>query len=112
MRGDRTRLTQACGNLLANAIEHAGGRIELRARAVGGRVRIEVTDDGPGLPAPVAQLAARRRAGRGRRGRGLAIASEIAVRHGGPLAAAPSASGARLILELPAVPRAATWRPA
>ena len=57
LRGDRMRLTQACGNLLANAIEHAGGRIELRGRALGARVRIEVIDEGPGLPAPVAQLA-------------------------------------------------------
>jgi signal transduction histidine kinase len=102
VRGDRTRLAQACGNLLANAVEHGGGAIELRARAVGRRVRIEVADHGPGLPAPVARLAARARNGRGRRGRGLAIASEIAARHGGRLAAAPSSGGARLMLELPA----------
>ncbi len=102
LRGDRTRLTQACGNLLANAIEHAGGRIELRGRALGERVRIEVVDEGPGLPAPVAQLARAARAGRGDRGRGLAIASEIAARHGGHLAAAPTPRGARVALELPA----------
>jgi signal transduction histidine kinase len=102
LRGDRMRLTQACGNLVANAIEHAGGRIELRGRALGERVRIEVVDEGPGLPAPVAQLARVPRPGRGRRGRGLAIASEIAARHGGRLAAAPAARGARVTLELPA----------
>ena len=103
IRGDRMRLTQACGNLLANAIEHAGGRIELRGRAIGTNVRIEVVDEGPGLPAPVAQLTRTARAGRGTRGRGLAIASEIAVRHGGRLAAAPAARGARMALELPTV---------
>jgi signal transduction histidine kinase len=103
IRGDRMRLTQACGNLLANAIEHAGGRIELRGRAIGTNVRIEVVDEGPGLPAPVAQLTRTARAGRGTRGRGLAIASEIAVRHGGRLAAAPAARGARMALVLPTV---------
>ena len=51
VRGDRARLAQACENLLANAIEHGGGTVELRARADAGRVRIEVRDDGPGLPA-------------------------------------------------------------
>ena len=101
VRGDRLRLAQACGNLLANAIEHGRGPIELRGSATGGLVRIEVIDAGPGLPAPVAELAALPRAGRGRRGRGLAIAAEIASRHGGRLAAAPSAQGGRVALELP-----------
>jgi signal transduction histidine kinase len=101
VRGDRLRLAQACGNLLANAIEHGGRRIELRARANASRVRIEVRDDGPGLPAPVADLARRPRAGRGERGRGLAIAAEIAARHGGRLSAAPAPHGACLALELP-----------
>jgi len=64
-------------------------------------VRIEVRDDGPGLPAPVADLARRPRAGRGERGRGLAIAADIAARHGGRLSAAPSPHGACLALELP-----------
>jgi signal transduction histidine kinase len=102
VRGDRLRLAQAVGNLLANALEHGTGRVELLARATDDRVRIEVADEGPGLPAPVADLARRPRAGRGRRGRGLAIAADIADRHGGRLVAAPSARGARVALELPA----------
>jgi signal transduction histidine kinase len=105
--GDRLRLGQAIGNVVANAVEHGQGRIELSARELGDRIRIEVLDDGPGLPAPVAELAARPRAGRGRRGRGLAIASDIARRHGGRLASAPSDRGARLALDLPAAGNAA-----
>jgi signal transduction histidine kinase len=101
VRGDRTRLAQACGNLLANAIEHGGGRVELLGHADRRRVRIEVRDQGCGLSAPIAELARRVRGGRGRRGRGLAIASEIASRHGGRLATAPAASGCRVVLELP-----------
>jgi DNA-binding response OmpR family regulator len=102
VRGDRVRLTQAVGNLVANALEHGDGRVRLRARAQGDRVRIEVDDEGPGLPAPVGDLTRRPRAGRGRRGRGLAIAADIADRHGGRLLAAPTARGARVALELPA----------
>jgi DNA-binding response OmpR family regulator len=102
VRGDRLRLAQAIGNLVANALEHGTGRVELLARSNGDRVRIEVADEGPGLPAPVGALTRRPRAGRGRRGRGLAIAADIADRHGGRLVAAPSARGARVALELPA----------
>lgn len=107
VHGDRGRLAQACGNLLANAIEHGrhgdgGGDVVLRARAGVHTVRIEVLDDGPGLPAPVAQLVRRTpRAGRDARGRGLAIAADVAARHRGRLASAPSECGARLVLELP-----------
>jgi signal transduction histidine kinase len=100
--GDRLRLAQAVDNLLANAIEHGGGLIEVGGRVGDGAVRLEVTDGGPGLPAPVAELASRVRQGRGWRGRGLAIASSIARDHGGRVAAAPSDRGARVVLELPA----------
>src|SRR6185295_17886253 len=102
VRGDRVRLAQAVGNLLANALEHGEGRVTLAARSLADWVRIEVSDDGAGLPAPVADLARRPRAGRGRRGRGLRIASDIAGRHGGRLVSAPSGGGARLAIELPA----------
>jgi signal transduction histidine kinase len=101
VRGDRLRLAQAVSNLLANAVEHGRGQIELSARTAGGRLRIEVADEGPGLPAPVPALARRARGGIGRRGRGLAIASAIVARHGGRIVTAPSARGARVIVELP-----------
>jgi signal transduction histidine kinase len=98
---ERARLAQAVGNLISNAIEHGGGRVEVRSGTSERGLRIEVLDGGPGLPAPVAELARRARAGRGQRGRGLAIASAIAENHGGRLAAGPAERGARLVLELP-----------
>ena len=110
VRGDRLRLAQAISNLVANALEHGPGRVEITARRVGrGLVCIEVIDEGPGLPSPVATLTRRARGGRGRcgRGRGLAIAADIARRHGGRLAGAPSDRGARLALDLPAGSRGA-----
>ena len=101
---DRTRLAQAAGNLISNALEHGGGPIDLRARVVAGRVRREVADHGDGLPAPVAEITRRPRRGRGARGRGMAIAADIVTRHGGRLTSAPSAAGAALAIELPVLP--------
>jgi signal transduction histidine kinase len=106
VRADPVRLTQACGNLVANAVEHGASPVRVRGRVLPGRVRLEVHDAGPGLPEPVRELIRPRRGGRLKpttspRGRGLAIAAGIAERHGGRLAAAPSAHGACLVLELP-----------
>ena len=107
--GDRLRLAQAISNLIANALEHGPGQIELTARLVGPRhVRIEVIDEGPGLPVALTDLTRRARGGRGRggRGRGLAIAAQIAERHRGRLVAAPAPHGTRIGIELPLVRRA------
>jgi signal transduction histidine kinase len=131
--GDRLRLAQACANLVANAIEHGAGPIapvvgdggapgaprvfdpndrrpggsplvHVRSSAVDGRVRVEVRDSGPGLPAPVTELVAAARGRRSPRGHGLAIAAAVAEGHGGRLRAVPSARGAHLVLELPEAP--------
>ena len=101
VRADRLRIAQALANLVANAVEHGGGEVRVRARAAAARARIEVTDGGPGLPAPLAELVAAARGRRDRRGHGLALAAVIAERHGGRLVTAPSPSGARLALEIP-----------
>jgi signal transduction histidine kinase len=101
VHADRIRIAQATGNLIANALEHGHSDVLVRARTAAGVARVEFIDSGPGLPAPVAALAHRSRRGRGQRGRGLAIAQAVAVAHGGRLAAAPTESGARVVLELP-----------
>lgn len=103
--GDAVRLAQATGNLVANALEHGAGPVTIEVVVRRDRVRVEVADRGPGLPAPIDALVARARAGRGERGRGLAIAAEVAAAHGGRLAGAPAA-GTRLVLDLPALERA------
>lgn len=101
VRGDRLRVAQATGNVIANALEHGKGDVAVRARVSAGMARVEFVDSGGGLPAPVAELAGRARRGRGARGRGLAIATAVVVAHGGRLGAAPSERGARIVLELP-----------
>jgi signal transduction histidine kinase len=99
VRADRLRLTQAVGNVVLNAIEHGCAPVRLRAHATRTHVRIEVRDHGPGLPAPVAELA--RSEHDGRRGHGLAIAARVVARHGGELLTAPVSSGACVVIELP-----------
>ena len=99
--GDPLRLLQACGNLVANAIEHGGGHVRVVVSAAAGRVTIEVADRGPGLPTDLPALVAAARGRRSARGHGLAIADAIAARYGGRLVSAPSPRGARLIVDLP-----------
>ena len=94
VRADPVRLAQACGNLVANAVEHgalAGARARPRGRGAGARGGAATRgracrrrSAAPGAAAPPAAAPAR--------GRGLAIAARIAERHGGRLAAAPSAA--------------------
>jgi signal transduction histidine kinase len=90
VHADALRLAQATSNVIANAIEHGGGRIAIRTRPVGGRVRVEVADGGSGLPASIAEITRRPRAGRGTRGRGLAIAAAVLAHCGGRVAALPA----------------------
>jgi signal transduction histidine kinase len=101
--GDPLRLAQACANLVANAIEHGGGRVDVRVVAAGDRAAVHVADGGSGLPAPLHRLVAAARGRRTARGHGLAIAAGIAARHGGRLLEVPAPAGAHLVLDLPAV---------
>lgn len=52
VRADSMRFKQVLVNLIGNAIKFSpdGGRIELAARKVGDQIRIEVRDQGPGIP--------------------------------------------------------------
>jgi signal transduction histidine kinase len=99
VHADALRLGQALSNVIANAIEHGGGRIVIRTVRVGDRIRVEVTDGGAGLPASVAELSRRPRAGRGTRGRGLAITRTVLAHCGGRISALTSAPG--VAIELP-----------
>ncbi|MEU8610870.1 ATP-binding protein, partial [Actinoplanes sp. NPDC048791] len=113
--GREEELARMLRNLLDNASRYARDRITVTvAEAEPGIVRVEVSDDGPGIPqadreqvferfARVDQARDRRHGGAGL---GLAIARDIAVRHGGSLYAADTTSGARLVAELPQSPRA------
>lgn len=105
------------GNLVSNAVRHA--RSEVRLRGVdeqNGTVRVEVLDDGPGIPPedrdrvfqPFTRLDASRSRVTGGVGLGLAIARRIVERHGGTIHVTESPSGgARFVVLWPAArPRA------
>jgi signal transduction histidine kinase len=102
--GDLPRLEQALQNLAANAVRHTppGGRVELRADAMPGAVRITVRDTGPGIPPEHlphvfdrfykadASRASTRASGSGL---GLSIVKAIVERHGGSVRASNAPEG-------------------
>jgi two-component system sensor histidine kinase TctE len=97
---DPLLMANLVGNLVDNAIEYTqrGGRITLRCRAEGHWVRLEVEDNGPGIPAEERWRVFERfhrspgTPGAGT-GLGLAIVSEIAQAHGATVEVAQPASG-------------------
>ncbi|TPE47697.1 sensor histidine kinase [Amaricoccus solimangrovi] len=107
-RIDADDLTEALGALLENAARHARAAVEIRASRAGGRVVIEIADDGPGIPPELLRTLRTRGvrldlAGPGA-GLGLSIASEIAAAAGGALALENGRQGLIARLDLPAAP--------
>jgi two-component system nitrogen regulation sensor histidine kinase GlnL len=97
VRGDPDRLTQAAWNLVRNAIEAGASQVTLRTRAehaarIGEAVhplalRLDIADDGRGVPADLAErlflpLVSGRAEGTGL---GLALAQQVAREHRGAL---------------------------
>jgi two-component system, OmpR family, sensor kinase len=113
IKADPDRIAQVLRNLAQNAVTHTGvnGRVMVSAEPNGDRLRIVVSDDGPGIdPGEAARLFERfyRSPDTGARDRngsglGLAIAKAIVEAHGGRIWADPSATtgGGRLVFELP-----------
>jgi signal transduction histidine kinase len=71
--------------LVANAVEHGAGMVTVTARAAGGGIAIEVTDEGPGVPASAGDVLAPRTDPSTGRGIGLGLASSLAAAEGGRL---------------------------
>jgi signal transduction histidine kinase len=100
---DPTRIRQALANLVANGLRH-GTAVHVTAHRRGDRVVVDVTDDGPGVPAGM-DVFALGVSGAGSSGYGLWLAREIAEAHRGTLTLRPgSAGGATFTLEVPSPP--------
>jgi len=103
--GDEELLRQAVLNLVHNALLHGGDRIVLRLRP---GPRIEVEDDGPGIPKDEREVVTRRfhrlEASRGKPGTGLGLALVAATArlHGGALRIeeGDGGRGVRAVLDL------------
>jgi signal transduction histidine kinase/CheY-like chemotaxis protein len=111
---DRTRLWQVVLNLVSNAVKYGkqGGEVRVGVHAEGGRVVIEVADDGPGLPPesvnrlfrPFERLGAERSGVEGT-GLGLALSHAVVTAMGGTLSLAGSSpAGTTMRVELDAAP--------
>ena len=112
LRGDPERLHQVIANLLDNAVRHSPdrGRVSVDAVDDGSHVRIEVSDQGPGIAdweaARVFERFYRsddaRSSSEGGTGLGLSIARWIVELHGGDIRAERAhPAGCRMVVTLP-----------
>ncbi|MEV1005911.1 HAMP domain-containing sensor histidine kinase [Streptomyces sp. NPDC049881] len=108
--GSRTQLARVLGNLLDNAQRHAAGAVRVAVLRRDGAAVVEVADDGAGVPEAdreriferFVRLDDARSRDEGGAGLGLAIARDVAARHGGTLTVTTAPEGGALFtLRLP-----------
>ncbi|RZB17318.1 sensor histidine kinase [Streptomyces sp. F001] len=79
-------VAQVLAALIENSLMHGGGTVALRTRVTGNQAVIEVTDEGPGVPADLgARIFERTISGHNSTGIGLAVARDLAEADGGRL---------------------------
>ncbi len=103
VHGDPHSLAMVVQNLLSNALSHPpeGGTVRLRSYADGTDCVLEVSDNGPGIPAEhlphlfdrFYRADSARGQGKGHSGLGLAIARSVVEAHGGRIEVESSAQG-------------------
>ncbi|MCB8971385.1 MAG: HAMP domain-containing histidine kinase [Solirubrobacterales bacterium] len=104
LRGDPDALRQLAGNLIANAIRHGAGAVEVALGREGAELLLTVRDHGEGLPPGSEEDVFERfwRAGEARdrpsggAGLGLAIVAGVAASHGATASAANAPGGGAL----------------
>lgn len=108
--GSRGQLGRVLANLLDNGLRHARSAVEVSVRRDGDLAVVAVADDGEGVPVAdreriferFVRLDAARSRDDGGAGLGLAIARDVAVRHGGTLTVRDAPAGGALFeLRLP-----------
>jgi two-component system sensor histidine kinase GlrK len=110
---DRERILQVLRNLLGNAVKYSfeGGEVKISACREDGKLKVSVTDTGPGIPRKdlVAIFEKYQRGPRGHSestkgtGLGLAIVKQVISAHGGTVwAESEPGQGSSFIFVLPA----------
>ena len=108
--GDDEKLGRVIENLLVNSLQafqlegRKSGTVQIVARPENGGVRLELMDDGPGIPASIRERLFEPFISLGKpggTGLGLAIARAIVEAHGGKISLADSSNGARFVILLP-----------
>jgi signal transduction histidine kinase len=96
--GDAGQLASALDNLIANALEHGGGRVLVEGERSANTLRVMVSDGGHEAP----DLSTVGEADwRSARGHGLAIARDAVEAHGGRLVTRARLTGTAIAIELP-----------
>ncbi len=114
VHADRDQMYRVLYNLVRNACEAKAANVSVAAGSAGKVLRIEIADDGPGLPAKVRERLFQPFAGSGRSGGtglGLAIAREIVRGHGGNIELSRTGEDGTLFsIELPSTAGQAAGR--
>jgi two-component system, OmpR family, sensor histidine kinase CssS len=98
VRGNEKLLVRAIENVIANGLRHARTSVLIQASSQDGSARIEIGDDGEGIPGTDLPLVFDRffKGRQGRFGIGLAITKTIIQQHGGTITAVNQAGGGAL----------------
>jgi len=96
VRADRGRMAQAFGNLVANAVEHGSGEVEVTGRSYAGAVVVEVKNGRPAHAKSASEDGHDR-------GRGLRIARRAVEEAGGTLLVRTTPQGTTASVRLPAI---------
>ncbi len=107
---DDEKLGRVIENLFVNSLQafqqggQPSGTIHIRAALDGDNVRLELMDDGPGIPDSIRERLFEPFISQGKpggTGLGLAIARAIVEAHGGKISLANSSHGAHFVIQLP-----------
>ncbi len=111
IEADRDKLAAILGNLVSNAVKFSprGGTLRVVATDQDDAVRIDVQDDGPGIPEaehekvfePFFQGRTPHDSAVKGTGLGLAIVREFVLAHHGSIAIVPGSRGTHVVVELP-----------
>lgn len=101
-------LERVVAPVLDNAVRHAAREVRVEATRDGARLRLVISDDGPGVPAEHRERVfepgwqADPDDGHDGAGLGLALVRRLAAAAGAEVTVAESGTGARFVIDLPA----------